>query len=459
MTDSLIGTRLGNFELTSRLGSGGMGDVYAGTHAILGHHVAVKLMRPALLSTNPEHAVQRFITEARALTQIDSAHVIRLHDFGRMEGGALYYVMEHLEGHDLEHELAGRLPLSPREALVYIEQIAAGLGAAHRQGIVHRDLKPANVFVCPGEDGRPFTLKVIDFGIAKDLSTEQQITVGALGTPFYAAPEQVAGEAVSAATDIYALGVMLYQMLTGELPFEVAEGTSPIAILLAALEKPPISATQRVPSLPPALSGLLDRCLAKVPSERPASADALFRELREIVAPAQLPPTVVAPAQLPPTVVAPTPTPTATPTPTPTPTRGRAPLLVAAALLVVACVVVGVVLVKRGSGTVRSAAGTSSAVKADTSPPGRALEAPSRVHRTSVEIDAAVASAATASDSAAKRPVKKTPHPHARPQQPNIAAKKNKKHKKSEPQPAKSGPRPKTKKRTPLIDSDDVLPP
>ncbi|MCK5800720.1 MAG: serine/threonine protein kinase, partial [Deltaproteobacteria bacterium] len=271
--NDLVGRQIGNFVVKALLGAGAMGEVYVGEHTILGHKVAIKVMQASLSARQAEEGVARFITEARVLTQIkDSPHVIKLFDFGQLDGGMLYYVMEYLEGHDLEHELRDKLPLSPAEALVYLDAIGAGLAAAHAQQVVHRDLKPANVFVVTTDDTK--VLKLIDFGLAKNLGSMQKLTVGGMGTPIYSAPEQVqpGEDPISPATDLYALGVMLYQMLSGDLPFDIAPDAHPYAVLLAPVTERRVPLCERRPDLPTALGAFVDGTLALHPADRPASA-------------------------------------------------------------------------------------------------------------------------------------------------------------------------------------------
>ncbi len=272
MADEWIGRQLGNFTITGLLGAGGMGAVYAGRHTILQHRVAIKVMHARLLRTDQaQESVKRFIAEGRALTQIDSPHVIRLHDFGELEGGHLYYVMEHLEGHDLERELHGKLPLSIAEALPYLEQICAGLEAVHAHRIVHRDLKPANVFVL---DEQPLRLKLLDFGISKRLDTAQHMTVGGMGSPLFAAPEQALAEVdrISPRTDLYSLGVIAYELLSGKLHYDVAEDAHPYSVLMLPVHKDPVPLRERVPDVAPGVAAAVEQCLARDPDARPRSA-------------------------------------------------------------------------------------------------------------------------------------------------------------------------------------------
>ncbi|MCA9665605.1 MAG: serine/threonine protein kinase [Myxococcales bacterium] len=279
----IIGTQIGNFKVTELIGAGGMGEVYRGEHVVLGHPVAVKVLRRGDPgdATRAERSVARFINEAKLLVNIDSPHIVRVYDFGQLDGGALYYVMEHLDGEDLADVLARRGTMTPAEALPYLDQVSAALHTAHQAGVVHRDLKPANVFVArePDVAGAP-RVKLIDFGIAKHLAAaDSGVTVGAVGSPLFAAPEQIDHESpfeVGPHTDIYALGVTVYRMLSGALPFDVDEAANPLAIMIMTARSAPVPLSERAPTLPVGICKLVDACLAKAPAARPQSARAFY---------------------------------------------------------------------------------------------------------------------------------------------------------------------------------------
>ena len=263
---SLIGRRVGNFVITGLLGKGGMGEVYLATHPEIGRQVAVKVLAVPV----PEHA-QRFLNEARVMAALRHPNVVEVHDFGQLEHGRPYYVMELLRGPSLADVIRERAPMSPPEVLRYLEPICAGLQAAHDAGVVHRDLKPANIIV-PGAD--PFHLKLVDFGLAKltrpagPTSDVGSTTPGlVMGTPQFLAPEQAMGkpERIGPPTDIYALGVILYWMLSGKAPF-VAD--TPSSVIAQHLGTPPPPLTE----LPPGVARTVERCLAKNPEDRPARA-------------------------------------------------------------------------------------------------------------------------------------------------------------------------------------------
>ncbi len=232
MTDPFVGRTIGNFVLSRKVGEGGMGAVYLGEHNRISRRAAIKVLLPELAS-EPE-VVARFLNEARASADIKHPHVIEISDFGELDDGTSYLVMEWLQGRSLADRMgAARVPVT--QALHIGRQIAEALEAAHQRGVVHRDLKPDNVFLVE-RDGDADFVKVLDFGIAKILrgATELHTQTGAImGTPGYMAPEQCRGEVVDPRADLYALGVILYEMLGGRLPFE-AEGLGELPLFARA---------------------------------------------------------------------------------------------------------------------------------------------------------------------------------------------------------------------------------
>src|SRR5262245_3943721 len=224
------GTRLGPYEVLAPLGAGGMGEVYRARDTRLGREVAVKVL-PQLAAGSPE-ALTRFEREARAVAALSHPHILAIHDFGR-EGDVVYSVTELLEGETLRERLeAAAVP--PRKAADYTQQIARGLAAAHDRGIVHRDLKPDNVFLT--RDG---LVKILDFGLAVHADEEpakaQSLTESGtvVGTPGYMAPEQIRGKAVDQRADLFALGAILYEMLTGSRAFQ---RSSPVETMMSVLQ-------------------------------------------------------------------------------------------------------------------------------------------------------------------------------------------------------------------------------
>ena len=271
-SDPLIGRLLGGrYRLVDRLGQGGMGTVYRALHTLMEKPVAVKVLRSDLAG-DPAAAV-RFHREARSASRLDHEHCIRVTDFGQADDGVLFLVMELLDGETLSGPIS-RGPLEPGRAATLAHQICQALAHAHEQGVIHRDLKPDNVFLA--RRGRREAVKVLDFGLAKiagDSSGGPAITRAGVvfGTPEYMAPEQAESGTIDARTDLYALGVILYQMLTGGLPFNAS---SFLALLSKHVEEEPQPPRQRRPDLdiPEELETIALRCLAKDPAARYQSA-------------------------------------------------------------------------------------------------------------------------------------------------------------------------------------------
>lgn len=271
----LSGQRLDRYQLVRRLGMGGMGSVYEAEHAQLGKRVAVKLLHHEL--SRKEIARKRFLREARAASVIRHPHIVDISDFGVTPDGHVFFVMELLEGEDLQEllERKGRLGW-PRTQRI-LTQVASALGSAHKQGVIHRDIKPSNCFlaVIPGEEGKDF-VKVVDFGIAKlggklGKGAEQLTSTDELfGTVGYMAPELVSGVTDDPRSDVYALGVMMYRMLVGQIPF--GDGNA-YQILSQHINDPPPPPREKVPSIPEGVERLILKALAKKPADRFASMD------------------------------------------------------------------------------------------------------------------------------------------------------------------------------------------
>ncbi len=260
-----------NYQLGEKIGQGGMGSVWRGRHTGLDRDVAIKFMDAAI--SEDQVAVERFLREAKLLAKIDHPNVVRVHDTGRDDKGQPYIVMELLDGISLSDRLK-RGPMPESEAVDIACQVLNALSEAHKLGIVHRDVKPANIRLCPG--GK---VKLLDFGIAfgADLS-KLSLPGKAMGTPNYMSPEQAEGQEPVPQSDIYALGIVLYEMLTGEVPFRAS---TPLAVLRMHTDNPP-------PALPGFVSKKLREAvgwaLEKRPERRFKSADAMRESLTGAIA-------------------------------------------------------------------------------------------------------------------------------------------------------------------------------
>ena len=269
---SPIGQVLGDrYEVEQEIGSGAFAVTYRGRDARLGRPVAIKVLRQAY-AINPT-SVQRFEREARAAASVAQGNVVDVYDFGR-HGDLLYLVMQFVEGEDLKQLIVREGPMLPRRAAGITLQVLTGLAAIHEAGIIHRDIKPQNVMI--GRDG---IARVADFGIARVAEDVGLTTDGtSIGTVSYMAPEQAQVEPLTPATDLYAVGVMLYEMLTGKLPFEAP---TIVALMLAHIQTPPVPPSIRAPGAPitPEIDAVVMRALAKRPEDRFGDATAMARAL------------------------------------------------------------------------------------------------------------------------------------------------------------------------------------
>jgi serine/threonine-protein kinase len=262
--------RIGRYEILQELGRGSMGAVYKARDPQMGRTVAIKLILMAHLSSETiEEYKQRFHREAKAAGQMSHPNIVTIHDMGEDEAGQPYLVMEFVEGTVLD-KLTAPLP----NALAIAIQLAEALDYAHQHGVIHRDLKPANIILTP--EDRP---KILDFGIAQLAGTQLTRAGQLLGTPAFMSPEQFTGTHVDARSDIFSLGTLIYWMCTGRNPF-TADSLGQIA--LNVVRSTPAPARELNAALPTEIDAALARCLAKDPTERYPSAEALAEQLRRI---------------------------------------------------------------------------------------------------------------------------------------------------------------------------------
>ena len=282
------GTMIGEYVVEKRLDEGGMGTVYAAVHPVIHKRVAIKVLHPHV--ARQEEAVARFIQEARAVNAIGHPGIVDIFGFGRFIDGRHYITMEYLEGKQLLAYLNARGPIPPLEMLQLAKQLGETLTAAHEKGVVHRDMKPENVFLAvsdkPGEEVRwPPKTKILDFGLAKlieaELSDQAPHTRAGVtvGTPYYMSPEQCRGKPVDFRADVYALGVMMYEMVTGRVPFYAAES---VDVLYMHLTQEPELPSKHRP-VHPEIEALILRCMAKKPETRPQSMRSLVTALDELL--------------------------------------------------------------------------------------------------------------------------------------------------------------------------------
>jgi predicted Ser/Thr protein kinase len=283
---AMIGKKIANYQITEKLGEGGMGVVYKGMDTNLGRPVAVKMLT-AELAHNPE-IVDRFRAEARAQANLSHANLAVLYAF-LVEDGTAFMVMEFVEGQTFEQMIRARGPIPPETALPLFKQALQGVGAAHRMGIVHRDIKPSNIMM-----NTAGVVKVMDFGIAKVVGTRGMTRTGMqLGTPAYMAPEQIQNRPIDTRTDIYALGITLYQMLSGQLPFQ---HESDFETMNSQVSATPPPMKQMFPYAPIQYQNVVNRALEKDPNNR-------FQTVEEFSAALENPDAIPAPGVAP-TVVA-----------------------------------------------------------------------------------------------------------------------------------------------------------
>lgn len=286
VADPNIGREIANqFRIVEKIGSGGMGAVYKAEQPEMRRFVAIKILHPRYLS-RPD-LVARFRREARAMSHLTHPNTAKVYLYGQLEDGACYFVMEYLEGRNLAQTVRAEGPMGAERAAHILAQVCGALEEAHGKGIVHRDLKPENIFLT-NLGGIPDFPKVLDFGLAK--VTERQMRPGSLiltqegmvfGTPEFMSPEQARGEKLDGRSDIYSLGVIFYELVTGKLPFDAAQ---PMEFIQKHIKAEPIPIHQRAPgrAFPPGLWEVLAKALAKDPARRFQSANEMGQALREV---------------------------------------------------------------------------------------------------------------------------------------------------------------------------------
>ncbi|MFO0607916.1 MAG: serine/threonine-protein kinase [Polyangiales bacterium] len=281
-----LGSRIaGKYQLIRVIGEGGMGAVYEARHVQMDRRVAIKMLRPELVRDRA--SVERFLREAQTAAHIEHKSIVRVFDFGEAEDGTPFIVMTYLDGHPLSEALYRRGRLSELDAVQVLAPIASALDRAHRGGVIHRDLKPENIFMARDSDGRERPV-LLDFGVARLRGEADAVLpeqgggpVTMLGTPAYMAPEQLAGDgAVDARTDIYGMGVVLYELLTGVSPFQREDAQSTIrAILTEGVRSP----SRIVPAISPAMEAVILCAMARDPQHRFESMEALQHALQDVM--------------------------------------------------------------------------------------------------------------------------------------------------------------------------------
>ncbi len=260
----MVGSTIdGRYRVEARIGEGGMGVVYRASHVVLRKALAIKVMRSE--QANDAEVVQRFVQEAQSSSAIGHPNIIGISDFGTTADGSVYFAMEFLEGQTLGKAMEqGPLPVA--RAIDVFLQITSALEAAHQRGIVHRDLKPDNIFLVQRGDQRDF-VKILDFGIAKVKNAAAKITRTGMvfGTPHYMSPEQAAGQAVDQRSDIYSLGVIMFQVFAGQLPFDAE---SYMGVMTKHMFDPPPQPSKILPSLRGPIEDIILMALAKKPEQR-----------------------------------------------------------------------------------------------------------------------------------------------------------------------------------------------
>jgi serine/threonine protein kinase len=314
------------YQLEEVVGTGGMSTVYRARDELLERHVALKLLHPHY--ADDEEYVERFRREARSVAQLSHPHIVTVIDRGE-DNGQQYIVFEYIDGENLKQLVERAGPLPTRRAVELALEIADALGFAHEHGLVHRDVKPQNVLITPDGDA-----KVTDFGIARSLDVEHGVTQTGtvLGTSNYLSPEQASGKVTTASTDVYSLGVVVYELLTGEVPFP---GENFVAVAMKHINEPSPDLLERRPDAPLRLAAAVDRALEKDPDRRFATMDEFAGELRQCLAELDSPDEAR-------TFIAPSPVLRESRPHRVRPARSRVPLYAVLALLAIGAIVAGV---------------------------------------------------------------------------------------------------------------------
>ncbi len=280
MNIELLHKEIGGCRIEKKLGQGGMGSVYLARNLGLDIWVALKFLDSSLAASTD--ALERFYTEARAAARLDSPHIVRVMRVGQ-DQSQHFIEMEFVEGSSLKEKLLQEAPMPYATAIQYLYQAALGLHVAHQAGVIHRDIKPENMMI-----NTKGILKIADFGLAKVVQNTAMLTQPGqlLGTPYYLAPEQCEGKVADARSDLYSLGITLYYMLTGKLPFT---GDTPLAIVSARLYSQPISPSQIITSLPQDIESCTLKMMARNPNDRYASAQELLIEIGNLIKKYQIP--------------------------------------------------------------------------------------------------------------------------------------------------------------------------
>jgi serine/threonine-protein kinase len=289
--DPLIGADvIGQYVIRSQLGKGGMGAVYLADQPSVGRQAVIKVLHPRL--SRDADTQKRFETEARAASQLSHSNIVTIYNYGAMADGTLFLAMEYLDGQTLAQATAKR-PLPVPRAIEIVSQIASALGEAHRRGVIHRDVKPTNVMLVE-RDGHTDFVKVLDFGIARVDGQRMTETGDISGTPVYMSPEQIGGKPLDGRSDLYSLGCLMFELVTGDVPFD---GGNTLGIAYKHVHEEPPAPSSLAPKagISPALDAFIARALAKDPADRPRDAAAFRDELRAALEP----PKAAAPAPAP----------------------------------------------------------------------------------------------------------------------------------------------------------------